>query len=494
METVRRPRLPLEVSRVFLRNRAALLGAALAWVAMACGPSTSSTVDTPAEAGPDSIAAQSLNELVSNGTFNSGTVAPWWQGANTQLRVENALLRADVTGGTANPWDALLGQDGIPLNNAQAYTLAFTASSSTPVTVRVTVQLGVAPYTAPLDQRISLTSTAKRFTFPFTSNLGTAQGQVTFQLGGQGAFTFRLDDVSLSTEGNPLGMTSGFYVDPLSNPATWVNSHSGDSRAASIQASIASKPMARWFGNWNPDITSAVSGFVGAADAADKLPVLVAYNIPGRDCGSHSSGGAGSPDAYRAWIASFAAAIGSRPAVVVIEPDAVAQLDCLSSDTERQTRLGLLRYATEQLRDKAPNTWAYLDGGNAQWIAADVMAQRLESAGVRNIRGFSLNVSNYYTTAQSTSYGGSVNASLSSRYGYTKSFVVDTSRNGNGSNGEWCNPAGRKLGVTSQVGGGADMLLWVKVPGDSDGQCGIAPNTPAGQFDPNLALRLINGT
>jgi endoglucanase len=180
--------------------------------------------------------------------------------------------------------------------------------------------------------------------------------------------------------------------------------------------------------------------------------------------------------------------------VVVIEPDAVAQLDCLPNDTERNTRLSLLRYATEQFRDKAPNTWAYLDGGNATWIAADTMAQRLESAGVRNIRGFSINVSNYLTTAESTSYGGSVNASLSSRYGYTKSFVVDTSRNGNGSNGEWCNPAGRKLGVTAQTGGGAELLLWVKVPGDSDGQCGIAPNTPAGQFDPNLATRLINGT
>jgi len=78
--------------------------------------------------------------------------------------------------------------------------------------------------------------------------------------------------------------------------------------------------------------------------------------------------------------------------------------------------------------------------------------------------------------------------------GYVAKFVVDTSRNANGSNGQWCNPAGRKLGVPAQVGGGAELLLWVKTPGNSDGQCGVAPNTPAGQFNPDLAIRLIDGT
>ena len=113
--------------------------------------------------------------------------------------------------------------------------------------------------------------------------------------------------------------------------------------------------------------------------------------------------------------------------------------------------------------------------------------------GERSIRGVLPPVS-LHITSESVSYASAVNNSLSNRYGYTRSFVVDTSRNGNGSNGEWCNPAGRKLGTPSQTGGGAELLLWVKVPGDSDGQCGIAPGVPAGQFSPDLAIRLINGT
>lgn len=288
---------------------------------------------------------------------------------------------------------------------------------------------------------------------------------------------------------SPLDMTSGFYVNTNSLPATWARDHAGDSRAARIQSSIGSRPIARWFGN-DSGIGSTVASYVGAADANDKLPVLVAYNLPGRDaCGGESGGGAGSVSAYKTWISSFAAGVGTKPAVVIIEPDALGDFSCMSSDAITD-RLSMLTYATQMFQQKATNTFAYLDGGNAGWVAASTMASRLNSAGVHNVRGFSVNVSNFYTTSQSASYANSVNASL----GGAVKFVVDTSRNANGSNGDWCNPAGRKLGVAPQIGGGAELLLWVKTPGVSDGQCGVAPTVPAGQFSPDLAIRLIDGT
>jgi endoglucanase len=290
----------------------------------------------------------------------------------------------------------------------------------------------------------------------------------------------------------PVTMTSGFYADPDSVPATWVRANSTDPRAARIQASIGSRSIAKWFGNWATSINASVSAYVDKAEAVDKLPTLVAYNLPGRDaCGGHSGGGAASDAEYRTWISDFSMGIGTRPAVVIIEPDALGDFACMDA-TAIAARNSLLTYATQQFKANAPNTWAYLDGGNAKWVAADVMAKRLHDAGVVNVRGFSLNVSNYYTTAQSATYGNSVNSQLSKR-GYTRPFVVDTSRNLNGSNGQWCNPAGRKLGVTPQVGIGEDLKLWIKTPGSSDGLCGIAPTTPAGTFNPDLAIRLIDG-
>ncbi|GAA0797897.1 glycoside hydrolase family 6 protein [Spirilliplanes yamanashiensis] len=292
--------------------------------------------------------------------------------------------------------------------------------------------------------------------------------------------------------GDPLALTNGFYVDPNTSAATWVASHRADGRAASIKTSIADRPMARWFGNWSGDIGQAVGAFVGAADQADRLPVLVAYNLPGRDaCGGHSAGGAGSPAAYYTWISAFADAIKDRPAIVIVEPDALGDFACMDA-AAISTRNDLLRFASTQFRDRSPNTWAYLDAGNAGWVAANVMAGRLHAAGLANVRGFSVNVSNYYTTGQSATYGSSVNAALS-RHGYQRSYVIDTSRNGNGSNGQWCNPAGRRIGTPPQKGGGAELLLWIKAPGESDGACGTAPGSPAGSFDPQLAYNLIYG-
>ena len=70
-------------------------------------------------------------------------------------------------------------------------------------------------------------------------------------------------------------------------------------------------------------------------------------------------------------------------------------------------------------------------------------------------------------------------------------FVIDSSRNGNGSNGEWCNPRGRALGERPRLVADSthlDALLWVKPPGESDGTCEGGP--AAGQWFRDIALEL----
>ena len=298
---------------------------------------------------------------------------------------------------------------------------------------------------------------------------------------------------SSAAHADPISQTSGFYVNPQSSPASWVAANPGDGRANAIRTEIARQPMASWFGNWSGDITAAVGNYVAAADAVDRLPLLVAYNVPGRDaCGGHSGGGAGSVTAYDAWIAAFTRAIGNRPAIVVLEPDSLGDFSCMNQ-AQINDRVGMLARAANQFRSNAPNTWAYLDAGNPGWVDARTMAQRLNMAGVANARGFALNVSNYFTTGENTNYGNAVASTLRNDFGYTKPYVIDTSRNGNGSNGEWCNPAGRRIGTPTQIGGGAEMLLWLKVPGESDGNCGVGAGSSAGQFLPEVAYKMIFG-
>lgn len=295
-----------------------------------------------------------------------------------------------------------------------------------------------------------------------------------------------------------LGITqvradAGFYVDPDSSPAIWVRAHRADPRAQRIAESIANVPMARWFGNWSGDVRKAVKRFVDKADAAHRVPILVAYNIPHRDCGGASAGGVDDATAYRVWIDSFSHGVGNRRAVVIVEPDSTAQLDCFKTNDERDERLDLLRYAVSRFRLNAPVADVYLDGGNAHWISPAIMAARLNAAGLSEAKGFSLNVSNFYTTAESAAYAYSVNAALVAQFGYSKPFLVDTSRNGNGSDGQWCNPPGRMIGARTSGATGAMLPVWIKEPGSSDGPCGIAPTSPAGAFNPELAMRLIDG-
>jgi endoglucanase len=291
--------------------------------------------------------------------------------------------------------------------------------------------------------------------------------------------------------GNPLSMTNGFYVDPDSQPENWVLENRGDSRRSTIESGIADRPLARWYNGGSSDASDARS-YVSAAAAKGRLPVLVAYNIPLRDCGSYSSGGADSAAAYRSWARDLAAAIGGRPAVVILEPDALPGMDCMSGARQRE-RLALLAYAVDQFAAAARNTWVYLDAGHADWTPAGEMASRLESAHVNRARGFALNVSNYQSTARNVSYAKAVNRAL----GMNKRFVVDTSRNGRPSDGsDWCNPSGQRVGASPGEGGapGLDLQLWVKIPGESDGDCGIGEGTDAGEFVPDIAVQLLGGS
>jgi endoglucanase len=281
-----------------------------------------------------------------------------------------------------------------------------------------------------------------------------------------------------------------FYADPNSEAAAWVRKHPDDPRAAAIESKIVDRPAAHWFGHGRSDISDAVSRYVTAAADKGQLPILVAYDMPLRDCGQYSKGGAGSADAYRRWIADFAAGIGAGQAVVILEPDALAQLDCLPAQA-RSERMDLLRYAAARFKAKAPHARVYLDAGHSGWMSAPVAAQRLMDAGVADIQGFSLNVSNFKTTAQSTAYGRAI-AGLLAKNGLSKTFVVDTSRNGNGPLASpWCDPPGRRLGEPSLMrtdGDQPEMSLWIKNPGVADG-CAA----PAGTFVPALAFGLIQG-
>ncbi|MDG9720834.1 glycoside hydrolase family 6 protein [Streptomyces sp. DH24] len=287
--------------------------------------------------------------------------------------------------------------------------------------------------------------------------------------------------------------TSPFWVDPDSPAArqiqTWQQEGRGED--AELLKRIADHPAALW-PTGETDPAPQVRAATGAASRAGRTAVLVAYNIPHRDCGQHSAGGAADADAYRQWIGKFADAIGDAKALVVLEPDAVAHVvDGCTPGEYHAEREQLLTEAVERLK-RQPHTKVYLDAGNPEWIKEPgKLVAPLRRAGIANADGFALNVSNFQTNEVTTAYGRELSKSLAGKH-----FVVDTSRNGNGPlEGSWCNPPGRALGTrpTTDTGEPAlDAYLWIKRPGESDGTCEGGP--AAGRWWPEYALELARNS
>lgn len=277
-------------------------------------------------------------------------------------------------------------------------------------------------------------------------------------------------DASVSTDRDSSLISEQLYIDPgLKN--------------AGRPSSIADRPTSLWLGNWTPDVQNAAHDHITKATEQKKLATIVAYNIPHRDCGSYSAGGSDTSDAYRAWINNLADGIGKRKAIVVLEPDALAQIDCLAKADQEQ-RYADMRYAVDTLAART-NAFTYIDAGHSKWIAADDMTNRLKKVNIHNAKGFALNVSNFQTNASNIEFGDTIAIALN------KQYVIDTSRNGNGPNHEWCNPEGRALGAapTTNTGGHLDAFLWIKTPGESDGTCNGGPS--AGQWWAAYADNLI---
>lgn len=285
-------------------------------------------------------------------------------------------------------------------------------------------------------------------------------------------------------------ITGTFYRDPDSQVLRWLTANPGDSRAALIRDRIGVQPQAKWFTTpGTAGTTTAVQGYVGAAGAAGQIPVLVAYAIPDRDCGGASAGGTGTLTEYAAWVRAFAAGLGTRTAVVLLEPDSLALQTCLDS-AGVAARDAALAAAVTTIKQANPAAKVYLDAGHSAWNSAGEQAGRLVAAGVRNADGFYSNVSNFRTTADEVAYGRGI---LSAIGAGNLHQVIDTSRNGRGPDGsQWCDPAGRGVGAgptTSTGEASVDAFVWVKPPGEADG-CAAG----AGQFVPDLAYQLaLNG-
>ena len=407
--------------------------------------------------------------------------------------------------------------------------------------------------------------------------------------------------------GRPPNDSVRFYTpkpnkDALKQIVDLLKSH--NKADAKLIGKMIATPQAVWFTAGTPNsVRKEVKQVVKQAAAKRAVPVLVAYNIPFRDCAQFSAGGATSVEEYQAWIDAFAAGIGNAKAIVILEPDGLGIIPwykpfrgtsaeagdyewCRPAEANEATaadeRFAMLNYAVDALKAK-PNVSIYLDGTHSGWLNVSDVTHRLLQAGVARADGFYLNVSNYQFSVNQVQYGtwisscialwpdastyvdcpnqywngGPLPAKIAELLGEwtgvaldkysewsddsdvpelntsginlryanmlggavpTTHFVIDSSRNGQGpwnptpgypDPQDWCNPPDRGLGIRPTADTGIELLdayLWVKIPGESDGECtrGLGPagetvdpewgliDPAAGAWFPEMALDLVH--
>ena len=338
---------------------------------------------------------------------------------------------------------------------------------ATAVTVLVLAGCGTASSAMPGDGTTSA---------PFTSSEETASSSSGPASSGSGGQDGGMSDDATSQDAG----ASSFYRAPTSVDAALqrARDEGRDDDAALIER-IASQPIAVWLNGGDAAIAEAAA-VSQAATASGQIALFVVYNIPGRDCGLYSAGGAEESE-YLAWVERVAEVLAEGGTTwVVLEPDGLASLgDC----DGQGDRVGFLGGAAAIL--DAAGARVFLDVGHSGWQSADEIADRIRRVGTEHLAGFATNTSNYNATADERAWGDQVAAKVG------LPFVVDTSRNGNGSNGEWCNPRGRALGENPGLTGEAAGMVarvWTKVPGESDGTCNGGP--AAGAWWEEIALEL----
>ncbi|KAF0683611.1 Aste57867_24377 [Aphanomyces stellatus] len=267
-------------------------------------------------------------------------------------------------------------------------------------------------------------------------------------------------------------------------PGSWDSAAQSNPQLAPALKELSKHAVATWYTDrWGADIDSLLSK-CGSGD----IPSIVIYGLPNKDCADgFSSGGSNkSADDYKKWIQSLVSKVGSREVIYVLEPDAIGLLSN-NNCAKQNDYMGNLKAALGLISAGNPKAKVYADV--ASWATQGAAAgalNELKSAG--RLAGITINTSNYKTNDQLMSacqfYSGATGG---------LHCAFDTSRNYRGSVGdEWCNSRTAGIGAPPGPASGlVDYYLWLKVPGESDGQC--TGRTPDAMQGPAAGAFFVDG-
>ncbi|MEU4393260.1 glycoside hydrolase family 9 protein [Kribbella sp. NPDC023855] len=227
----------------------------------------------PTASQPAAAADGPQYERVLNGTFDDGSKSPWWSSGNTPTTVDAGRLCAEIPGGTVNVWDSMIGQDDVPVESGQPYTLRFDASASRPSSFRAVVQTASTPRATVINQGIEVTTTPQTFVFTETSPTTSEHTQVTFQAGGGAEpYTLCLDNISFIGGVVPPGGVRDFGSPVRVNQLGYLPS--GPKRATYVTDETTPQPWRLLAANGSVATSGRTSPFGADAMSGTKVQLI----------------------------------------------------------------------------------------------------------------------------------------------------------------------------------------------------------------------------
>lgn len=156
-------------------------------------------------------------EQIPDGGFDANLGAWYAYGVATGPALTAGTLCVDTQDGTVNPWDAAIGRNDLAALAGEGYQLSFQAKASKSVVINANFQHASGSFEVIAGAAPAITTDWQTFTINGTAKTGFADGQVVFQIGGKGAFTICIDNVSLQG-----GVAPPPYV-PSTGPRLRVN-------------------------------------------------------------------------------------------------------------------------------------------------------------------------------------------------------------------------------------------------------------------------------
>jgi endoglucanase len=208
------------------------------------------------------------------------------------------------------------------------------------------------------------------------------------------------------------------------------------------------------------------------------IPIITTYFLYQAGYCETSSEIVANRPTFERQVNEMVAGIERRPAVMLLELDAIGSSRCMARSGALHEWETDMRYEINAVAS-LPHTVVYIEGGYSDANNAAYTARVLNAVGVRNIRGFFTNDTHMNWTANEIRWGEKVSALTGGTH-----FIVNTADNGHGpllnphpgKQGveNLCNPPGRGAGPPTNAATGfpaIDAFMWVHVPGTSSGRC-----------------------